>query len=247
VEDHSRKALQAALAHRTQAFQKVPKTPQSYTQVAQTLRAEQKEPIFPAVKNCPLLGFLDEEESRVGCLAHPGHTGGIDLRICGEYTARFCEEHLCPSFGWLSDEEAQMVEAACNDWYLYGLVITDVTFVRTCLHLIEDSLCGPIDLPFCRSDIDITRSMGELFALKEDFQREGGKLGAFMADDSGEGSLGAVLYSQLDISPQKEDEIIGCLDCIPETQEDVTHLRQVIADRVQGVSQLIAQKRKEAL
>ena len=49
------------------------------------------------------------------------------------YDAEICESFLCPSFSWLSEEEAALAEVATGDFHLYGLVVTDVPFLRAVL------------------------------------------------------------------------------------------------------------------
>ena len=142
--DHSRARLTERLALQTDTLGPLPREPGAWRDAARgLLAARDAPPLFPAVRVCPLLGFLDAERTRVGCLGHPKVTGGEDLRDCGVYRADICETFTCPSFTWLTDAQARLVQAACADWYLYGLVITDVEFVRGCLGLLEWELAGP--------------------------------------------------------------------------------------------------------
>ena len=104
------------------------------SEAARALEADAPPPLFPSVRVCPLLGFLDERETRIGCLAHPKVTGGVDLRDCGVYDVTTCDAFLCPSHAWLSEEEAALAAAATGgDYHLYGLVVTDVPFLRATL------------------------------------------------------------------------------------------------------------------
>jgi len=42
------------------------------------------------------LGFLNDEETHIGCLAHPQMNGGVDLRDYGFYrSAEICENFFC--------------------------------------------------------------------------------------------------------------------------------------------------------
>jgi hypothetical protein len=132
--DLSRRGVREALTRRTAALRPLPRTAQAFQSAAARLRAEEAAPLFPLVRVCPLLGWLDEAETRVGCLAHPLVTGGPDLRDCGVYDVRTCESFFCPSHSWLSEEEAALAADACaGDPYLYGLVVTDVQFLRAAL------------------------------------------------------------------------------------------------------------------
>ena len=45
---------------------------------------------------CAYLGFLNDEETHIGCLAHPQMNGGVDLRDYGFYrSAEICENFFC--------------------------------------------------------------------------------------------------------------------------------------------------------
>ena len=138
---------------------------------------------------CPLLGFLDAGAAQVGCLGHPKVTGGADLRDCGVYRAAICETFTCPSFGWLEDAQARLVQAACQDWYLYGLVITDVEFVRGCLRLLEWERAAPRAPRHLMARPEALEAVRRLFALKETAPGRGphaAMFGRFTPDTEGE-------------------------------------------------------------
>jgi hypothetical protein len=138
--DVSRAAIAAELRRRTRALAGAPRTPEAFRAAARALGAGAPPPLFPSVRVCALLGFLDERERRIGCLGHPAVTGGPDLRDCGAYDASICESFLCPSFSWISEEEAAIAERATQgDFHLYGLVVTDVPFLRATLEAVARS------------------------------------------------------------------------------------------------------------
>jgi hypothetical protein len=160
--------LTERLAGQTARLRHVPREREAWRAAARdTVESRREAPLFPSVRVCPLLGFLDEEQRKVGCLGHPKVTGGVDLRDCGVYRASICETFTCPSFGWLEDAQARLIEAACQDWYLYGLVITDVEFVRGCLRLIERELGGPAQPERMVARPAALDAVRRLFALKE--------------------------------------------------------------------------------
>src|SRR5215218_3624017 len=81
--DHSRAALGARLARHTERLAGVAREAHAFSEAARASAAEARaEALFPAVRICPLLGFVQAggEPARVGCLAHPRVTGGVDLR-----------------------------------------------------------------------------------------------------------------------------------------------------------------------
>jgi hypothetical protein len=116
--DLSRDAARAELRRNTAEIAETKRTPEAFRAAAARRSRELPPPLFPSVRTCPLLGFLDDEEAHVGCLAHPAVTGGPDLRACGVYDVLTCEAFLCPSHAYLSEEEAGMAAAVAGDFYL---------------------------------------------------------------------------------------------------------------------------------
>ena len=114
--DLSREAVRKDLRRNTALFREVTHTPESLTAAAARRSRELPPRLFLSVRSCPLLGFLDEQETRIGCLGHPLATGGPDLRASGAYNLLTCEAFLCPSHAYLSEDEADFVaEAAAGD------------------------------------------------------------------------------------------------------------------------------------
>ena len=145
--DFGRSAVRAELRRRTRSLSGLPRTPEAFQRAAAALAAEGPPPIFPSVHACPLFGYLDAAESRVGCLGHPAATGRIDLRDCGAYDSGTCDAFLCPSHAWLEEDEAALAEAACaGDSWLYGLVVTDPGYLRATLSAVADLAGSPIRL-----------------------------------------------------------------------------------------------------
>jgi hypothetical protein len=176
--DTSGPALAAELWRRTRALGRVERTEAAFRETATRLAAEAAPPLFPSIRVCQLLGFLDEAGTRIGCLAHPLATGGLDLRSAGAYDVLTCEAFLCPSHARLADAEAQLVAVACAGWNLYGLVVTDAAFVRAVL----DAVAARTGSPVAARDLADQRrrfALRHLFALKEEL--EAGSEGLFGA------------------------------------------------------------------
>jgi len=132
-EDLTPNAVRAELRRTTELLAQTPRSEEAYRAAAAKRARELPVPLFPSVRICPMLGFLGPTERRVGYLAHPLVTGGVDLRSCGADGLMTCEAFLCPSHGSLRELVAQ----ATGDYYRYGLVVTDAPFVRAVLDALE--------------------------------------------------------------------------------------------------------------
>jgi len=193
--DLSRRAVREDLRRSSALFARTPRTPEGYRAAATLRRRELPPPLIPSVRLCPLLGFLDADESRVGCLGHPAVTGGPDLRAFGAYDLLTCEAFLCPSHAHLSEAEAALAAAAAGDFFLYGLLVTDARFVQTALSSIE-ALAGIRPEPADLGHPPFLRALRALFAMKEELAP--GSEGHYGAFRTGQTSLLREVTSRLE-------------------------------------------------
>ena len=124
--------MEARLRCRTEAFRKLEGyTPQTLKKFSDWVGStEPQEKLLETIYNCEFLGFLDAECRKVGCLLHPCRHDGRDLRDCSFYGAELCDGHLCLSYQKLTREEKWAVILSLEDWYLYGICITDIDLVK---------------------------------------------------------------------------------------------------------------------
>jgi hypothetical protein len=232
---HGEEALRHLLARRTRALAAVPRTAEAFAAAARALAADDEEPLFPSVRVCPLLGFLDEAETRVGCLAHPlAHSSGRgpDLRDCGVYDVSICDGFFCPSHAWLSEAEAEIVVRACGDWYLYGLVVTDVPFLRACLTAIAEEVGASVQ-PAHLDDPRFRGALRRLLQLKEELAPgSDGLFGAFRPGSDGEPVPRSIDYGALDRARSPWDRILACAGADPRSGNDLDALEVEVERRL---------------
>ncbi len=230
--DLSRGAVAAELRRRTGSLAGVPRTREAYRAAARALEASGPTPLFPSVRVCPLLGFLDEAEDRIGCLAHPAATGGTDLRDCGAYDARICGSFLCPSFSWLGAEEAAVAEEATRDWYLYGLVVTDVPFLRAALEEVAQGAGAKVERRHLRHE-PFQAALQRLFDLKSQLAPGSeGLFGAFAAGVDGDPVLRRIEYGALGGTGSRHGAILACIGADPRSGNDLDRLEAEVRARV---------------
>ncbi len=235
LHDFSRAALRPLLARRTAALREVPRTPEAFRAVAERLAQSAAAPLFPSVRVCPLLGFLDDEETRIGCLAHPLATGGADLRDCGAYDARTCATFFCPSHAWLSEEEAVLVAEACaGDPYLYGLVVTDVPFLRAALSSVAGLTGSRVALRHLARP-GLREAIQRLLALKEELAPGSeGLFGAFRQGADGEPVSRSIDYRVLGRGASPFDAILTCIGADPRSGNDLDALEVEVLRRLEA-------------
>jgi len=139
--DSTREALSARLRARTDRFRRMVRSKKDLEDYARaTKAAESFQKRYKVIYCCEYLGFLDGGERRVGCLLHPQQNAGEDWRGVSFYGRDLCADHLCPSHYFIPPEQAEILIRVIDDWYLYGLCITDIDLVRTYFRLLADRL-----------------------------------------------------------------------------------------------------------
>jgi hypothetical protein len=230
--DPSRAAVEAELRRRTAVLARTPRTAAAFRAAARALEAGGPRPLFPSVRVCPLLGFLGEGEERIGCLAHPAAAGGVDLRDCGAYDAGVCGSFLCPSFSWLSEEEAGIAEEAAGGWHLYGLVVTDVPFLRAVLAAVAEAAGARVERRHLR-DERFRAALRRLLALKEELAPGSeGLFGAFAPGPDGEPVPRRIDYGALGRGPSRYDAILTCVGADPRSGNDLDRLEGEVRRRL---------------
>lgn len=115
--------------------------PDNLDTFSQTIRgAESQEKIYEVIYCCEYLGFLDPWEKRIGCLLHPLQNEGADLRNVSFYGKELCDGHFCPSYYYISREEKLALLNIIDDWYLYGLCVTDIDLVKEYFRLTSEGV-----------------------------------------------------------------------------------------------------------
>ena len=224
--------MRAELWRRTRALARVEKTLPAFREAATRLAEGGPAPLFPTVRICPLLGFLDDAETRIGCLAHPLVTGGTDLRDAGAYDVTTCESFLCPSHAWLTEEEAQLAEVACGGFHLYSLVITDVDFLRAALGAVAARTGARVERRHLEH-APFRTSLGRLFALKEELEPGSqGLFGAFKPGRNGEDVPRRIDYEQLQRGVSAYDQILLSVGADPHSGNDLDLLEEEVRLRL---------------
>jgi hypothetical protein len=139
--DSSREALIHRLHARTKRFREMVKTPDDVKRYSsETFTAEDFRKRYEVIYCCEYVGFLDGEEKKVGCLLHPAQNSGLDLRGSSFYGQETCAGHICPSHHFIAQSQSQCLLKIIDDWYLYGLCLTDIDLVTTYFRLLGDRI-----------------------------------------------------------------------------------------------------------
>ena len=186
--DNSRPALIERLRRITSAFRSAGGVDGDLDAYAHTMRPlVNDDKLCEDVFNCEFLGFLGGREMWVGCMIHPAENRGMDLRGRSFYGKGLCQGHLCPSHEKFSPEERLAVVTGVSDWYLYGLVVTDIDLVKGFFHQASSRL-GEAPGASILLMPGVRRALAAFFRLKKDwpFRNRGApRLGKYLFLDGG--------------------------------------------------------------
>jgi hypothetical protein len=146
VADGSRHSLEANLRWRTEIFRDVERSPDALEEFKTSIRErEAPAPLDDMIHVCEFAGFLDSSNRVVGCMLHPSAAGNanVDLRGMCHYGSMACKAFFCPAWEELHPSLREIIVSTVDDWHLYGLVITDVNFVRSIFDFIRQADSGP--------------------------------------------------------------------------------------------------------
>lgn len=189
--------------------------------------------LLDTIYNCEFLGFLDGEKKRVGCLLHPTVNAGRDLRDHCFYGKEICAGHFCPSHAHLTPVEQKSVLLALEDWYLYGLVITDIDLVKDFFHQVQTRLGDSVREDQLKN-FRVREALREFFVLKESwvFASCRNRLGKYYFSQT-EYQIARIEYEKTwRVKPSKFDKILLSLESEFQRQEDIFEAESIIERKV---------------
>jgi hypothetical protein len=235
-EDHSRKTLTALLETNTRLFFSCGKQPDiaAYRKLQGTTITQQK--LCETIYNCEFLGFINKEQTRIGCLLHPCLHQGDDLRESSFYGAEMCAGHFCPSYSYLSVPEQAAAATAIDDWYLYGLIITDIDFVKEFFNIVQNRLGDSLS-PQRFGEPQVKSALQDYFHLKErwNFSAAKNRLGKYYFSHA-EYQIARIEYEKnWKIKPSRFDKIFLSLASEFSTEEEVAEAERIVEEKINAL------------
>lgn len=159
----SRTKLENLLSKRTEDFSSVPRTEDGIIE----FRRKNKGPHrlsrpFPEFHHCSFLGLIGPQKSRVGCLLHPAVPGNnnVDFRSLSWYGEKACRSYFCRSTNKLSAVYLSILIQALDNWYDYGLIVTEYALVTAYFKEVESRIGRNVAVS------DYTQNIEAMDALK---------------------------------------------------------------------------------
>ena len=232
-EDHGRTTLLSLLERRTDLFFSPGEKPDvsRYHRKIKTFPPAPK--LYETIYNCEFLGFVDRGCRRVGCLLHPVLHQGVDLRTCSFYGPELCSDYFCISFTCLTPVEQRAVICSLDDWYLYGLVITDVDFVKAFFTHVQNRIGDSL-----RDDrlhtLPAQTALRDFFELKTSwkFLSRTKRLGKYYFSQA-EYHIARLEYKKTwGMGPSRFDTIFMSLASVFNGEDDVREAESIIEEKI---------------
>jgi len=231
----NRRKLEEKLHRRTEAFRKLGSPTQETAEAfaCWVREVESGGKLLETIYNCEFLGFLDSRNRRVGCLLHPSQNKGIDLRSSSFYGAELCACHLCLSHQKFTPEETWCVIHCLDDWYLYGICITDIDFCKTFFSLASARLGEQPSLVVLRRE-RVLQAAKDFFSLKVNWSfrtEEESRFGKYcLAED--EYREARIPYEELGVASSPYDALFLSLESHFSSTAELREAEGVIDRRI---------------
>jgi hypothetical protein len=236
--DSSRKALVARLRWRTERFRRDVRGVADLPSFSNLVRArEDQSRRFEVIYCCEYVGFLDEKEKKVGCLLHPAQNGGNDLRDVSFYGRELCDGHFCPSYPFLNRTEKLALIQILDDWYLYGLCVTDIDLVKEYFRHLGD-LLGESPAPVRCRDEAVRRTARRFFEFKLDWpfrSPEVNRFGRFYFDGA-QHMIRPIDYPALGCERSRFDGIFLSLSSEFGTPDELREAERMIRENITALA-----------
>ncbi len=231
-------ALRDRLRRRTERFRNDVQGAGDLADFSRTIRAaEDQTRRFDVIYCCEYAGFLDPAERRVGCLLHPAQNGGVDMRGVSFYGRELCAGHLCPSYHFLNRAEQAILVELLDDWYLYGLCITDIDLVKDYFRHIGERLGGtPVPEMFRRGPARMIARRFFSFKLDWPFRSpEINRFGRFFFDGP-QHMIRPIDYAALGCERSRYDGLFLSLSSLFRNRRELQRAEGMIRENVEAAA-----------
>jgi hypothetical protein len=239
VGDISKDNMTNLLRHRSLVFQNTARTVAAIDVFAREMTGDQgrKRP-FDNFHHCPFIGLLGQGLSRVGCLLHPLAEGnnGVDYRGLSYYGGFACRTYFCATFRQLPSEYKKILKAVLDDWFFYGLVITENKLLAALFDHLASGLAKPLHHGWFTSKTAAGR-LKDLLCLKHAWPfRPADQNTAchyLFSDDTY--SRPAIDYSRLNTEPSTYDDIFREMGSAFDTAEQLRQAERMLSKKINAV------------
>ncbi len=235
--DSGREDLVKRLRNRSLLFRRIVRGPEDLSLFSETVKTmEDDRKRYEVIHCCEYVGFLDAGEKTVGCLLHPMQNAGQDMRDISFYGRELCDGHFCPSYSYIAKDEKLAILEILDDWYLYGVCITDIDLVKEFFRLVSEAL-GEMPAPSRFRDPALREAARRFFELKLSwpFRSEAANRFGKYSFDGTDYSIDTIDYGTLGCEKSRFDRIFLSLQSVFQDREEVRKGEELIRKHIEEV------------
>jgi hypothetical protein len=218
-------------------FRRIVRGPEDLSRFSETVKTmEDGRKRYEVIHCCEYVGFLDAGEKTVGCLLHPMQNAGQDMRDISFYGRELCDGHFCPSYSYIAKDEKLAILEILDDWYLYGVCITDIDLVKEFFRLVSEAL-GEMPAPSRFRDPALREATRRFFELKLSwpFRSEAANRFGKYSFDGTDYSIDTIDYGTLGCEKSRFDRIFLSLQSVFQDREEVRKGEELIRKHIEEV------------
>ncbi len=229
----NRDMVRDILSRQTRLFHEWDGTERGIAEIKKELAHSRPQALCGMIHNCEFIGFLDEKQTQVGCLAHPSQNQGRNLREFSRHGRETCDEDICTAYHYLGHALARCVAAAVPDWYLYGLCITDIDLVKNFFAATSEHLHETVSPERVIASPVLLELFRDYLCLKGcwPFARDPGRFGKYYFPD-GTFRIARIDYQRWGMSSSRHDGILLSLGSTFRTKDELLEAEALIEKKV---------------
>lgn len=239
VAEPTRENLTAILARRSERFARIPRTVAAIEAFArETDYFEPRQRPFAGLHHCPFIGLIGDPPERVGCLLHPlgDGNGGVDYRGLSYYGGLACRTYFCQTTKTLASRWKRLLRAVLDNWYDYGLVVTETELLTAIFEHLESRLGRSLDVALV-ADKAAAASLRQVLTLKSRWPfRPSSHFTAchYLFKDNAYPKP-AISYEKLGAAPSQYDGILRQMPSAFENREELTMAEALVESHLSNV------------
>lgn len=242
--DLSCETLVNSLRERTFEFAKTPREVSAILRFGEkTHRQIQSSSPFPRFHHCPYVGLIGGKLSRIGCLLHPlaDANKNVDFRGLSYYGGMACRIYFCPSHRGLPQRFKIVVRAAIDNWYNYGLIITECNLINACFKEIETLMGSRLDIK--KISQKALRAIERLLAIKLDwpFRDPEWPLGNYFFEDQ-KYFPPLIDYQKIGTKPSRYHEILYALGSVFFCRQSMQRAEEILKAHFADITEKILEQ-----
>ena len=215
----------------TDFFSKSDRSQEDLKKIKKELSKQKPKVLYPKIYNCEFLGFIEQNPKRVGCLLHPDFNSGENLREISYYGRETCDSATCTAYLYLNEQEAELVAKTIDDWYLYGLCLTDLDLVKEFFRLASERIFQSVAPEEIMKRSELLEVFREYLKLKEHWRyaRNPRRFGKYYFEN-GNYLIYRIEYEKLGATLSRYDKIFNSLGSEFNNQKELKFAEEILEE-----------------